>query len=278
MAPASGSWKTTSGLLDDFDFDIEEAWFGLNDRFGDTLLLNLRGIASQEGEVVDEEHVLLYSTGEGWEAAKGGREANHSAGKTTFVNNTNIGRLIDAIVGLGDEVIGVLSERGDTWQADTWEGLRFHIERKQFSYRNRETGEQVTYEVPLPTDFLGEVEAEEEAPKKAPAKKGGAKAPAKGGRKPKAKAEPEEETEAEEEAPKKPAGRKPRAKKGNAALRSQILETASEYEFDGHADFVDWVFDPEQFDGAGDLQNDEELSAEALDEDGALWQAVLDAS
>lgn len=270
MAPqASGSWKTTSGLLDDFDFTIEEAWFGVNERFGDALLLNLRGIAEQEGEVVDEEHTLLYSTGDGWEAGKGGREAQHGAGRTTFVNNTNIGRLIDAIVALGDDVIEVLSSRGETYEADTWEGLRFHIERKQFSYRNRETGEQVTYEVPLPTDFLGEAEAGEETPKKAPAKKGTT-----GTRKSRAKKEPESEPEPEEEAPaKKP--RKPRAKKGNAALRSAILFEAGEYEFDDHADFVEWAFDPEQFTQAEDLQADEELSAEALDEDGNLWQEVL---
>jgi hypothetical protein len=277
MAPQpTGSWKTGSGLLDDFDFTIEEAWFGVNEKFGDTLLLNLRGIAEQEGEVVDDEHVLLYSTGEGWEATKGGREAAHTAGKTTFVNNTNMGRLINAMVGLGDEVIKELQSRGDTFVADTWEGLQVHIERKQFSYRDRETKEQVTYEVPLPVDFIGTVEVEESkpAPKKGPAKGATKKTPAK------AKAEEVEEAEEAEEAPakktpaKKGTTKKTPAKKGNAALRAAIVNTGTEYDFENHSDFVNFIFDPEQFDEAEALSADEELSAEALDEESSLWAEV----
>lgn len=278
MAPPTGAWKTTSGLLDDFDFTIEEAWFGTNEKFGDSVLLNLRGVAEQmvdgDMEVVDEEHTLLYSVGDGWEVQKGGRSVAHQAGKTTFVNSTNMGRLIDALVSL-DGAVDVLQERGQPTDADTWEGLKLHIERKQFSYRDRNTREQVSYEVPLPVDFLGVIEGEEdEAPaKKAPAKKGAAKAPAK--RTPRTKAEPEvEEEEPVEEEPKKaPAKRAPR-KKSNTALRAAIVATGAEYDFEGHSDFVDFIFDPEQFDQAEALQNDEELSAEALDEDSALWAEV----
>lgn len=261
MPQPTGSWKTSSGLLDDFDFDIEEAWFGVNEKFGEAVLLNLRGIASQEGEVVDDEHLLLYSCGDGWEAAKGGREAQHGAGRTTFTNQSNMGRLIDSIVSLGDDVIGVLSSRGETYEADTWEGLRFHIERKTFSFRDRETKEQVSYEVPLATDFLGEVETE--AP---------AKAPAKAPRKPRgSKAEAEAPAE---EAPAK-APRKPRGKKGNAALEKAILDAASEFEFDDHADFAAWVLDPDEFPQADELQADEEMAANVLDEDGSIWQKIL---
>lgn len=247
---ASGSWKTSSGLLDDFDFSIEEAWFGTNEKFGDTVLLNLRGIAEQEVDgdmvVVDDEHLLLYSCGDGWEAAKGGREAAHAAGKTTFTNNSNMGRLIDAVVGLGDDAIDELSSRGESYEADTWEGLKFHIERKTFSFRNRETGEQVNYEVPLPTDFLGTFDPEEEeAPKKKSSSKKGSKSSKRGSR-----------------------GSR-RKKADNSDLRDAVVEFAAQYE--DHADFVEEVFDPDEFDQAEELQNDEELSADVLDEDGEIW-------
>jgi hypothetical protein len=137
----------------------------------------------------------------------------------------------------------------------------------------------VTYEVPLPVDFLGVAEGEEEAPKKPAGRKPAAKGAATPAKKPaarsRAKAEPEEETEEpEEEAPKKTPARKPRAKKGNADLRAAIVALGAEYEFENHADFVEFVFDPDTFDQAEALQNDEELSAEALDEDSALWREV----
>lgn len=261
---ASGSWKTSSGLLDDFDFTIEEAWFGTNEKFGDQVLLNLRGEAEQEVEgeivVVDDEHLLLYSCGDGWEAAKGGREATHGAGKTTFTNQSNMGRLIDALVGLGSEVLEELEGRGETYEADTWEGLKLHIERKQFSFRNRETQEQVNYEVPLPTDYLGTVEIEEEEkPKKKPKSKGKssraskAKGKGKSGSKSKSKKKDEEETEEETD----------------SDLREAIVEFATDYE--DHADFVEEVFDSEFFDRAEELQEDEELSEDALDEEGSIW-------
>lgn len=259
---ASGSWKTSSGLLDDFDLSIEEAWFGTNEKFGDQVLLNLRGIAEQmvEGEmaVVDDEHLLLYSCGDGWEAAKGGREAAHSAGKTTFTNNSNMGRLIDSIVGLGGDVLEELESRGDTYQADTWEGLKFHIERKTFSFRNRETGEQVSYEVPLAVDYLGTFEVEEEEkPKKKPAKKKSSSraSKAKGGSKAKGKSRAKKEEPEEEET--------------ENDLREAVVEFASDYE--DHADFVEEVFDGEFFDRAGELSEDEELSEDVLDEDGEVW-------
>lgn len=263
---ASGSWKTSSGLLDDFDLTIEEAWFGTNEKFGDQVLLNLRGYAEQmvDGEkvVVDDEHLLLYSCGDGWEAAKGGREAVHGAGKTTFTNQSNMGRLIDAIVGLGEDVTGELASRGDTFEADTWEGLKFHIERKKFSFRNRETQEMVEYEVPLPTDYLGteEIEEEEEKPKAKPKTRG--KSKAKGGSKGKGKAKPKTRAKAKKEEPEE-------EEDEGDDLREAIVAFASDYE--DHSDFVEDIFDKDEFDRAGELQEDEELSEDVLDEDGTVW-------
>ena len=244
------SWQTSSGLLDDFDFKAEEAWFDTHPKMGDSLLLHLRGEAYEEGELVDDEHLLLFSCGDGWKAGKGGQIATHPAGKDTFSNSSNIGKLIDALVGLGPDVVEELSSRGESYEAETWQGINMHIVRKTFSFKDRQTGEERTYEVPLPTEFhgFGEAEEEEEKPKKGKAKGKGKKAPAKGKAKGKSK-----------------------AKKGNG-LRDAVIEFASEY--DDHGEFVADVFDEEIFDRAEELTEDEELSAEVLDEDSELWDAA----
>ncbi|KKN17445.1 hypothetical protein LCGC14_0965740 [marine sediment metagenome] len=277
MSPQpSGSWKTGSGLLDDFRFTIEEAWFSTHEKYGDAVLLFLRGFAEQQDDdgnlvVVDDEQTLQYSTGDGWEITSGGREVTHAAGKTTFVNNTNMGRLIDAVVGLGDEVIEELGSRGETYEADTWENLIFHVERKSFSYKDRDTEEKVSYEVPLPIDFLGVHEPEEEEkPKAKPKGKGrgtSAKGGAKGKGRGKAKAEEESESESEPEEESKPKGRG--RKKKTPTLEEAVMEFAADFE--DHAAFLEDVFDGEKFGRADELSDDEELSANVLDEDGSVW-------
>lgn len=263
------TWETESGLLDDFDFTIEEAWFGKNPKIGDgnVLLLNLRGVAEQDGEVVDDEHLLLYSCGDGWEAGKGGEEAVHNAGKVRFNKSSNMGRLIDAMVELGDEAMEEIKARGQATEAATWVGLRLHIERKEFSYFNRRSNEQVTFEVPLPTDFLGTVDDDE--PKK-PAKKSGSKAAAK----PRTRKAKDADEGEEKPAPKR---RRSKAKKEEPEdegddLRAAVIAFAAEYEEDDHGSFVEDVFDADEFDRAEDLQADEELSNEVLDEDSELWE------
>ena len=244
MSEASGSWKTGSGLLDDYDFHIEEAWFGTNEKFGDSVLLNLRGPAFQDGEEVEDEHTILLSCGDGWTPGKGGTVATHSAGKSNFTKNSNIGRFIDSLVALGDDVIDELQGRGETYQADTWMGLQLHIERQEFSYTDRKTKETRTYEVPLPTDFLGVGEAE----KKAPAKKAAAK--------------------------KAPAKRRARTKKSGDDLRDAVMTFAAQWE--EHSDFLEAVYDESEFSRAGELEDNEDLAAEILDDEGDLWTKSRD--
>ncbi len=53
------SWDTSTGLLEVFTLEVQAAWFGKNDKFPDNLLLNLRGPATVEGEVVDPEHTEI---------------------------------------------------------------------------------------------------------------------------------------------------------------------------------------------------------------------------
>lgn len=264
--PQGDSWKTTSGLLDDFDHEWREVWFGTDARFGEgkTLLLVARGPAFIEGEEVDEEHTLFYSCGDGWKEAKGGREAKHSSGKTSFTDNSNIGKLIDRLVELGPEIIKELKARGETFQADTFEGLRFHMERKKFQFKNRKTGEASEYEVVLPTDFLGVVDGEAVAPKKAT------------GASKRAAAKPAEEEEAEP--PKKATGVTKKATGAKTApkesLRDAVVKFAVPYE--EHASFVTDVMDPDVFPRAEEIQEDEELANDILDEDGSVWTDAIE--
>lgn len=260
--PSGSSWDTTSGLLDDYRFDIEEAWFGGHEKIqsGKVCLLQARGTAYQEGEVVDDDHLVMYSCGDGWDAGKGGRIATHKSGKTRFTNASNMGKLIDAVAGLGPDIIEELKQRGETFEADTWEGLSFQIERKQYHYKDRETGEDREYEVPLPVEFLGLVsdddeEEEEEAPKPKPkgrSKKAPAKKPA-----PKKKTPPKKKADDDEE---------------EDELFDAVVEFATGYE--NHEEFVADVFDEDVFELADDLREDEELAEDVLDEDGEVWTAA----
>lgn len=252
---AQGSWKTSSTLLDDFTLEIEEAFFD-KDKEYDRVTLNLRGPALQDGEVVDEEHLLKYSLGDGWEPKKNGEIATHKAGKDTFTNASSMGKLIDSIVGLGKEVIEELQTRGETYEAETWRNLRLHFVRKEYSFKDRESGEERTYEVPLATEYLGTLD-EDSPEKKAPAKKATPKSRAK-----KAPAK---------EAAKAPAKGRGRAKKATAEvdLKAAVMEFAANYE--DHAEFLSDVFDPELFEHAELLRADEELSVDVMDEEGEIW-------
>jgi hypothetical protein len=134
--------------------------------------------------------------------------------------------------------------------------------------------------VPLPTAFLGFADTDEEATP-APAKKA-APGAAKKAATPAAKkaAAPAKKAAATPAAPaKKAAGA---VKKGAAKpapepepeesdLRADVVEYAKLYTADEHAAFVDAVYDAEYFPRADDLQLDEELAAEVLDPDSALW-------
>jgi hypothetical protein len=139
------SWDTSSGLLEEFSLDVQEAWFGTNDKYnqGQTLLLNLKGAASVAGDVVDPDHHLMLSCGDKWKAAQGGATAVNTTGSDSFNSQSAVGRLIDGAKELGDPVIAILRGRGDSFQADTWNNLVIDFERvKTGSFKDRNTGEE----------------------------------------------------------------------------------------------------------------------------------------
>ena len=244
----SSSFKTTSGLPDNFEQDIEEFWFGKNpssEQATDQIYAIIRGksVDLESGEE-EAENTVYLSVGKDWEETKGGEAVKNKSGKGQFNKNSSFGRFIDhAVTAGGDGLLDLLQERGEAYEAETWKGLRFRMERKEFSFTRSGETEKQTYSVTLPVEYLGEVG---EAPKKAPAKK----APAK-------RATPA----------KRPVVKKA-AKEDD--LRSALVAYAAEFEEDDFDTFVASVYDEETFPRAAELEDDEELANAVLDEDD-IW-------
>lgn len=141
------SWETTSGLLDDFDGEVVESYFGYNPQYGggDTLLLNWK-VKTAEGD-----QDLLISCGKKWETVDGGKSAQRTdGGKEQFVKTSHYGMILERVKKLG--AIDVLRTRGRATEADLWTGTRWHFKREKVSYG----GEIGDKEKVMPVDFLGE--------------------------------------------------------------------------------------------------------------------------
>ena len=241
MGKEKTSWDTESGLLDDYDFVVKEAWFGTDEEVDDPddrIFLFLRGEATVAGDddVTDDEHRERYSTGKNWEVVEEGTEVENATGKNRFNQNAGVGRLINALVNI-DGVAPYLASKGDAYEASTFEGLRMHMDRRVVSRWTGDDGEELEWELALPTSVKTKAKS-----KGKKSKKGGS-------------------------------GKASRAKgKGSKpSLRSDIVDFAAEFEEDEHDDFVDQVLDDDVFTRAEEIQEDDELHAEVLDADSELW-------
>lgn len=254
---------------------FDEVWFGKNPNYqeGKVTILQVRGVAELDGEILDDEKTVFYGLGDGWEAQDGGASVSHGSGKTQFNENSGMGRLIRSVVNIGEEVLDEIADRGETYEAETWQGLRFAMERKTFKFTDRTTKEEREYSVELPVAFLGVDEGDAPAKKASSSRRSSAKASetkaASGGRRRSSKAAAEEEAPAEEA---KPAGRRRSGGKAKAnPLRDAVVAFAAEWE--EHSEFMEAVLDPDEFDQAEEVQNDEELLNDILDADGSVWTA-----
>lgn len=160
-----------SGLIDDFDFTITEAWFTTDASYnsGETLLLKLSGNTDSADQ---PETTVQYSCGSGWEAEDGGKKAVREDGKRRrFNQSSGVWKLVEAAMncGAGEE----LRKRGTPMEASMWVGLRFHMKRVEQGEGDFKTTR------PLPVSFLGVV-GEGSAPA-APAAPAPASAPAANG-------------------------------------------------------------------------------------------------
>lgn len=237
--PKGDSWTTESGLLEEYSFKVEEAWFGNNpdnERDPDKIYLHLRGEAKIDGEVVDDEHTELYSVGNNWEVVEDGAEVENATGKNRFNQNAGIGRLINALVALGDDVAAYLAKKGEAYEAATFDGLVMEMEDAIVSKFQTDDGEDVEWHLRLPVKVKMKAK-----------KKGGSGKASRG----------------------KSKGGSKKTKK--SSLRSDVIEFANEFSTDEHDEFVDQVLDEDVFDKAEAITEDDELHAEILDPDSELW-------
>ena len=224
------SWDTSTGLLEAFQLEVQETWFGTNDKYnqGKTLLLNLKGAASVDGDVVDPEYQLMLSCGDKWTAASGGASAVNTAGSEMFNEQSAVGRLIDGIKNLDASVLTIMQGRGESFEADTWNNLVIDFERRETgSFKDRETGEtrEIYTYVPLTLVESGTL------PGTADVKSEGTPASNSGG--------------------------------SDKALRVLVNNLAKKY--DNNDDFVAAALDPDVFAKAGQLEANEELLDAVID-------------
>ena len=264
-SPLGDAWGTESGLPDNFTHLVAEAWFGPNEeseRDPDKVYLNLRGPAyGEDGELIGDEdgYTLRFGTGKNWSVIKKGAGVESDVGASKFNRNSGVGHLITAI---GDEGVltkelkAVLKGRGAPTEAATFGDLAFRYERTVVStFKAEDTGEDVSWELPLPVEFLGVGEDALGGKKKGAKTKVKAKA---------VEADIDDESDDDE----------PKAKpKSNGKLRKKVVEFAATYEADEYDEFKEDVFDSDLFALADELEEDEELKAEVLDEDNIFAEA-----
>jgi len=236
MAKTKSSWETDSGLLDDFDYEVDEAWFGEDEESDNNdgrIFLFLRGTAVDDAGEEHEEHRERYSTGKNWEVVDDGTEVENATGRNVFNRNAGLGRLINALVALGDDEAAFLQKRGQAYEAETFDGLVMHMESMEVSRWKNDDGEEVVWNLNLPISL-----------KVKKAKKGGKGKASRSGTK-KAK---------------KPSG-----------LQAEVTEFAEQFDEDEHDEFVSQILDDEVFENADKIMDDDELHAEVLDPDSELW-------
>jgi hypothetical protein len=142
------SFQTSTGLIDDVDIEVVGAHFGINPDYNPDTLLLIWECTTDDPDVPEVD--LSFSLGAGWETFDGGKTATHERGKTKFSRRSHYGMVIDRCVkqfGMED----FLGDRGDSWEADIWVGLRFHMERESVDYGD-DIGKK---EKALPTAYLG---------------------------------------------------------------------------------------------------------------------------
>lgn len=160
-----------TGLIDDFDFTVDSAWFTTDAAYnnGETLLLKLNGPTDNPDT---PETTLQYSCGSGWEAEDNGKRAVREDGKRRrFNQSSGIWKMVESAMnaGAGD----ALRSRGTPMEASMWVGLRFHMKRVEQGEGDFKTTR------PLPVSFLGVVgEGAGAAPKQAASAPAPASAPA----------------------------------------------------------------------------------------------------
>ncbi len=156
----SGWQAEAGGLIDNFDLLVREAFFGPDAEYaeGKIPVFTLRGRAVQEGVVVDDNHKMLLTIGDGWTVEAGGARITHP--KRQVPNElTGMGALIDSLAAVWGNYGEQLASQGKMpTEAAVWVGFHFRVERKFETvggrkFINQNTGEP--QDKPLATAWHG---------------------------------------------------------------------------------------------------------------------------
>lgn len=159
--PFAGS----DGLLDDFDVEIQEVTFEVNlslDDTGEKLFAHVTGRTDDDDQPEFDEY---FGLGTGWETTDG-RTVGRADGRRKGFNKSTkyqlwIAGAVDA--GAGDVLRKRDPELGPM-NAAIWEGLTFHVNRKEHDYG----GDIGKKGILVPTEFKGEAKGKAAAKAEAP--------------------------------------------------------------------------------------------------------------
>lgn len=183
-------WQTESGLPSDFDGEVTDAGFMLDEKY-DRIIIDLE-IQSDDPDVGDDGIVTLklgIGGSDKWEIVGRGDTVQHASGRVKRFNTQSAyGVFLSRAVELAGEG---LRDKGEPTVAAIWKGSRWHFDREEFTIKDRDTGLDVKRDRLLPTAFLGF----KGQPKKATAKKAASKPDAKATAAKPAKVEPPAEVD-----------------------------------------------------------------------------------
>jgi len=247
MAENFNPWETESGLPDDFNLTVTDAWFAKDARYkdGEVLLLHWHGTVEKDGEEEELETPIIFPCGSGWDSYDGGKTAEHEKGRKRFISSSIYGRLIDRCVkDLG--MMDLMIKRGDPKTAKVWKGLKFHLKREKIEFGSKlEPIERL-----MPDKFLGEA---------------GKSAPAKEAAKPKQETKEEAAVESGEEAA---ARSREEATAGSDDKKRKLLLAKLKAEAKKAASFEEFYEKAVEIEGVTD---DEEILAQVIDEEAGIY-------
>lgn len=146
------SFKTGTGLADEFDFEIREAVWAYDAKIGNgrVPLLKLSGLMDGAKEITE-----MWGAGESFLVKDGGKSIEHKDGPGKRVNNNSkYGRFLDAFVEIPGALELMEKRDGDALVASTWEGLTLHLVREVKKFKI--DGEDVESQALLPRAIIGE--------------------------------------------------------------------------------------------------------------------------
>ena len=170
---ANENWKTGSGLIDEFDLTITEAYFDTNVKVqdGEAPILHLIGLNSVNGDPEDD---TRFTVGKTFEIVEKGAKVVPINPKGKLNRNSQYGKFVDAFLACEDSEALLESRDMDPFVAESWIGLTLSLERVVTPTTIK--GEKVDMTSWIVHSAV-ETEAKAKGRKKAAAKKPAEKAP-----------------------------------------------------------------------------------------------------